>query len=133
MVPLIQRAYLIGTLGVSISWSEASLLPHRNAQPAWPHDHSLASRTNDWASKNCSSGSITNVYEDSSVRWSDADCEDAWKAVVVWWGAKKDAGLPFAAVTSDYFKAKEKMNCQDIDDTNCKTQLECGDVNYPAG
>ncbi|KAK6078377.1 DUF1295 domain-containing protein [Seiridium cupressi] len=54
--------------------------------------------------------------------------EQSLNSVVVWWGANKNEGFPFSAVTSDYFKVKENMNCQDTDDITCKTQLQCGPI-----
>ena len=78
---------------------------------------------------------------DPALRWSEADCNDAWTAVVRYWNEDPASqGLGFVPAVSHYFNAPEGWDCGKMGSDpcgagpgSCGDKNERGDVNNPAG
>lgn len=78
---------------------------------------------------------------DPALRWSEADCNEAWTAVVRYWNEDPASqGLGFVPAVSHYFNAPEGWDCGKMGSDpcgagpgSCGDMNERGDVNNSAG
>ena len=78
---------------------------------------------------------------DPALRWSEADCNDAWTAVARYWNEDPASqGLGFVPAVSHYFNAPEGWDCGKMGSDpcgagpgSCGDISERGDVDNPAG
>jgi hypothetical protein len=90
-----------------------------------------------WQTVNCAVCPITNASASAASRWAAADVDTAWNATVAAWGnynASPDGTvLSFVEFVSNFFQGPEGWDCQNVEDTECSTTVQCADTNYPAG
>ena len=89
----------------------------------------------------CGKDVVGNPMAVPALRWSEADCNDAWTAVVRYWNEDPASqGLGFVPAVSHYFNAPEGWDCGKMGSDpcgagpgSCGDMNERGDVNNPAG
>lgn len=90
-----------------------------------------------WQTVNCSVGPITDAAASAASRWTAADVDTAWNATVAAWksytASPNSTALTFVEFVSNFFQGPEGWYCQDIDNTECSTTVQCADTNSPAG
>ena len=79
----------------------------------------------------CGQDVVGDPMADPALRWSEADCNDAWTAVVRYWNEDPASqGLGFVPAVSHYFNAPEGWDCGKMGSDPCGAGPgSCGDVN----
>ncbi|KAM0796585.1 hypothetical protein BDR22DRAFT_825040 [Usnea florida] len=87
-----------------------------------------------WATAQCTTPDVTDAAINPSDRWKSVDTEDAWTAAVASWTSSPNNPLTFPQQISNFFHGPDQMLCgQTTARDGCSSDVECSDVNHPAG
>ena len=84
----------------------------------------------DFATVLCNSSDVGNPAADPSVRWAEAECDDAWAAVTQNWTTVGGAqSLDFVQYVSEYWNGPQQRDCGKMGEDPCGAGPgDCGDI-----
>jgi hypothetical protein len=111
--------------------SRAVVIPR--GAPITPEPLPLGNKGN-WGTVQCTDPNLIDAATPAAIRWAAADVETAWSTVLQQWN--QDDGhvdLTFTEYFSNKFHGPDGEHCEDLTEGTCSTNIECNDVDHPAG